>query len=68
MTISRLIRLTVDQRDAEKLRSAKVKTYAFSQMTSMMRPVRVLQKHWKLTFIAVCSLSIAMALGVLSLA
>jgi hypothetical protein len=36
-------------------------------MVSLMRPFRILQKHWKLTVIAVFSLSIAMALGVLSL-
>ena len=36
-------------------------------MISVVRPLRVLQKHWKLAAIAVFSLSIAMALGVLSL-
>jgi len=36
-------------------------------MSSSTQPLRVLQKHWKLTFIAVFSLSIAMALGVIVL-
>ena len=36
-------------------------------MTSTIRSVRVLLKHWRLTAIAVFSLSIAMALGVISL-
>src|SRR5262245_46729440 len=35
-------------------------------MILIMRPVRVLQRHWKLTSVAIFSLSIAMALGVLS--
>jgi predicted permease len=36
-------------------------------MTSLIRSLRVLRKHWLLALIAVFSLSIAMALGVLSL-
>jgi predicted permease len=36
-------------------------------MISMMRSLRILGKHWKLTAIAVFSLSIALALGVVSL-
>src|ERR1700689_3867582 len=36
-------------------------------MISTMRSLRILGKHWKLTAIAVFSLSIALALGVVSL-
>lgn len=36
-------------------------------MISMLRALRILGKHWKLTAIAVFSLSIALALGVVSL-
>jgi len=36
-------------------------------MTSTLRSARILFRHWKLTAIAIFSLSIAMALGVLSL-
>ena len=36
-------------------------------MFPALRSVRILRKHWKLTAIAVFSLSVAMALGVLSL-
>ncbi len=36
-------------------------------MISVRRSLRILRRHWKLTAIAVFSLSIAMALGVISL-
>jgi predicted permease len=36
-------------------------------MLKILRPVRILRKHWKLTAVAIFSLSIAMALGVISL-
>src|SRR6476620_4260180 len=33
----------------------------------ILRPIRILQKHWKLSAVAIFSLSIAMTLGIISL-
>src|ERR1035438_8606152 len=39
----------------------------FSALNNVARSLRIFRKHWKLTAIALFSLSIAMALGVISL-
>ena len=38
-----------------------------THMTLILRPIRLLHKHWKLSLVAIFSLSIAMALGILTL-
>ena len=47
--------------------SGVLRTAGESAMTTMPRSLRILRKNWKLASIAIVSLSVAMAIGVICL-